>query len=348
MKSSIFVFFKKFLTCLTFVTMILLSNFVSASPANYNAQHIVIMEVNSAISPGAITYLESGFARLNKLDRPLAIIKLDTPGGLLSITHKIMKLITTAKAPVVIWITPEGALAGSAGAIISSSAHFLYMTPGTSIGAATPIIAHSGEDIQTDSKKKIVNSLVSQVKSLSKLRNRKSSGFEEMITKAKSFTAKESLKAGFIDGVTQNLEEVIAALNGKKFSLQGKEFTLQVNSSVKQINFNKGLGQKLIDILTHPSVSYFFLILGLLLLYWELLTPGGVVAGSIGSIFVLLAAISMYMIPINWGGLALIILATFLFVLELFITSYGILTIGGLTSLIVGSLYLYRTEEAYI
>jgi membrane-bound serine protease (ClpP class) len=314
----------------------------AASP--FEVQEISYLTINSAITPATLDYLQHQFTKIP--ENSLAVIKINTPGGLVTTTKDIISLLGNQTFPVAIWITPEGASASSAGAIIAAAAHFIFMTPGTNMGAATPV--GLGEDIKDDSRKKALSDLMALVRSLSQSRGRPAQPFEEMIKNAASYTDKESLKLKIIDGVVSNEEQLLAALDGKKFVHQGKQRVLQIKKMAIAKSYEPSTGQKILEVLADPSTAYFLFLIGVALIYFEFQAPGGFIAGSVGLGFILLAAISFQVLPLNWGAFGLIFLGVVLFVLEVFITSYGVLTLFGLISFIMGSLFLFQGETGFI
>lgn len=309
-------------------------------------KNIFEMEIESSINPATLNYLDNGFKEAHTLPYDLILIKLSTPGGLVTTTKSILTLIGRSQIPIAIWITPEGASATSAGAIISSSAHLLFMSEGTNIGAATPV--ELGKDIESkDLRKKAINDLVSLVDGLATARHRNSSLFIEMVDKGASFSAVKAKESNLIDGIASTYKELTDQLKNKQIHLQGKKITLD-SADPKVTKFNMDFGQKLLDILANPQLAYICFILGMALLYFEMQAPGGFIAGSVGAILLVFAAISFQVLPLNWGAMGLILLSFVFFTLEVWITSYGLLSLAGLSSLIAGSLFLFRTDETFI
>lgn len=313
----------------------------------YEVKQISILEVNSSINPATFNYLKTNLNKLDANKGDLAILKLDTPGGLVSTTKDIITLVGKLKVPFVVWVTPEGASATSAGAIIASSAHLLVMSEGTNIGAATPV--GMGKDIEkSDGKAKAINDLVALVTSLSKARGRNPERFSDMITKASSFDSQTALKDKIINGIVNTQADLISFINGKTVKVLGTDLTINVNSNAEIKVSDMDPGQKILDILANPMTAYILFVIGAALLYFEFQAPGGFVAGAIGAVCLILAAIGFQVLPLNFGALGLIILSFVLFIIEIYITSYGILTLGGIASLVFGSLFLFRTENAYL
>lgn len=316
--------------------------------SSYPVNSILELSINSSINPATLNYLNAGLAKIKQDKIDMLLIKLNTPGGLVSTTKDILTKIGDIDIPTAIWITPEGASATSAGAIIASGAHLLFMSPGTNIGAATPITM--GKDIEEkDLRAKAINDLVALVKGLGEARNRNGKIFGEMIEKASSFSAQDALKNNLINGIISNEKELLDKINGQVIEIKGKsvQLNLQMNNT-EVVKLEMDLGQKILDIFANPSMAYILFIIGAALFYLEFQAPGGYVAGSVGAICLLLAGIGFQVLPLNWGALSLIILAFILFILEMYITTYGMVSIAAIASLIVGSLFLFRTDDAYM
>ena len=309
-------------------------------------EKVKILNINSTINPATLNYLENEIKLAEKADT-LFIIKINTPGGLVTTTKDILTLIGKSKNPIAVWVTPEGASATSAGAIIASSSHFLFMNDGTNIGAATPI--GLGEDIkESDARNKAIKDLVALVRSLSELRGRSADDFALMIEKAASYSSSEAAKKNIINGIATSLHQIQTSIEGKEIPILGEKriITFSPLLDVKEVEMD--LGQTLLDIFAHPTTAYMLFILGAALLYFELQAPGGYIAGSIGALCIVLSAIGFQVLPLNIGAFALVATGIALLVLELFITSYGALSIGGIISLLTGSLFLFRTKDSFL
>lgn len=323
----------------------LTSNFTSIEEHQVNK--MLRLDIKSSINPATLDYLTAGFNKSVQENYGAILIVMNTPGGLVSTTKKILNLIGSSQIPVIIWISPEGSSATSAGAIISSGAHLLYMSEGTNIGAATPV--QIGKDVEeSDLRRKSINDLVALVTSLSKSRKRNADGFKEMIEKASSFDSQTALKTNLIDGIVNTELELRETIDGKIAHVLGKDKRLAVPINVVIEKFEMDLGQKLLDIFANPSLAYILFLIGAALIYFELQAPGGFIAGAIGVVFLTLAGIGFQVLPLNFGGLGLILLSFVLFILEIYVTSYGILSIAGLTSMVAGSLFLFRTNDSYL
>ncbi len=319
---------------------------VFSSEAKREVKKIITLDVNSAITPATLNFIGSALNRAKNEKDSLLLIRMNTPGGLVTSTKSILSLFGDSDIPVVVWVTPSGASATSAGAIIASGAHLLFMSEGTNIGAATPV--DLGKDIPSkDLKQKAVNDLVALVQSLAEVHKRNSVLFGEMVEKASSFKAKEAFEKKLTNGIANTELELITALNGKNVVIKGQTIPLKVNAP-QIINLKMDWGQALLNLLADPNLAYIFFLIGAALLYFELQAPHGFISGSIGIICLLISGIGLQVLPFNWGALGLITFAFALFLLEIYITSYGVLTMIALASLLTGSLFLFRTENAYM
>lgn len=310
-------------------------------------RRVQVLEVEATINPAVANYIQTELSLADKHPGTLFVIKLNTPGGLVSTTKDILAMFGRAQTPVVVWVTPEGASATSAGAIIASGAHLILMSPGTNIGAATPVAL--GEDLkESDGRSKAINDLTALVKALSQSRGRNPQAFAQMIEKSASFSAGEALKQGIVDGIISHLDEARVLLADKVVLIQGKKHLLKFAPIVEVLERPMDAGQRLLNVLAHPSTAYILFVLGALLLYFEFQAPGGYVAGAIGVLCLLTAGIAFQVLPLNFGAIALLAAGVGLLVLEVFITSYGLLALAGLACLVAGSLFLYRHEDGWM
>lgn len=311
----------------------------------YQVNEVRILSIKSAITPATYDYLDGHIGKAS--ENRITIIKMNTPGGLVSTTKDIISLFARGNHPVVVWVTPEGASAASAGSIIASGAHFIFMAPGTNMGAATPV--GLGEDIKEgDGRKKALNDLTATVRSLSEIRGRPSGPFEAMIVDAKSFTDREALNLKIIDGIAITELALLETLNGKKWVTQKSTKTLSIPGNVVIKEIEPSFGQKILEVLTNPSTAYFLFLLGAALMYFELHAPGGYIAGSVGATFLVLAAIAFQILPLDWGAFGLMLVGVVCLVLEAYVTSYGLLGLAGIVAFALGSLFLFHGEEGFI
>lgn len=316
----------------------------AVATAALEIKELGFLSVNSAITPATFDYLKYNFEKIP--EDTLIILKLNTPGGLVSTTKDIITMAARKKRPMVVWITPEGASATSAGAIIASAAHFIFMSPGTNLGAATPV--GLGDDIkESDGRKKAMNDLKALVRSLNISRGRPSEPFEKMITDAESYSSREALQLGIIDGVISNQEELLSILNGKTIKIEGVETKLVVKSPLSKI-YEPTAGQKILEVIANPSTAYILFLIAIALIYFELQAPGGYIAGTVGVCLLILSGIAFQVLPLDWGAMGLIVTGIFLLVLEIYVVSYGLLALAGVVAFVMGSLFLFHGEAGFI
>lgn len=333
-------------TIITFFTLsspVLADASQADSPVLY-IKHLYQMKIDATINPATLSHLQAVIKEAKLKPQSAIAVTINTPGGLVSVTKDMITAIGESNLPFIAIVGPEGASATSAGAILSAASHILLMYPGTNIGAATPINISS--DMPKDGREKAINDLMALVSSLRQAREKKDIHFKEMVNSAKSFSAKDALEKSITDGIISGDDELIAFLDKKEIILNGKKTIIQV-TNLKTIVIEMDLGQKVLNFLASPELAYLLFLLGAALIYFELQAPGGFVAGGLGAISLILAGISFQVIPLNFGGLGLILLSFALFTLEIYITSFGLLSLAGLAALVAGSLFLFRTNDAY-
>ena len=274
--------------------------------SSFIVEKILVLEINSSINPATYNYLQSAYQEAKNKNFSMLLIRLNTPGGLVSTTKKIITLIGASDIPVVVWVGPEGASATSAGAIIASSAHILVMNQGTNIGAATPVQMGS-QDIAKDMRAKAINDLVALIKSLAKTRGRNPEAFATMIEKASSYSADQALAENLIDSITNDYNDLKNVISGRIIQIKGKNKQL-TNKNPRFVPFAMDSGQKL-NIFADPSMAYVLFVVGAALLYLEFQTGGAMIAGALGLICLLLAGIGFQVLPLNAGALILMFLS---------------------------------------
>lgn len=340
----------------SFVTIIalsclLFSNTHSYAQANeFNINKFVVVDIDEAITPVTLNHLQKAHESIENESGSALLIRINTPGGLVSVTQDIMLLIANSKNLVIGWIGPSTASATSAGAIISSSIPTLYMADGTRIGAATPI-SGSSDIKEGDMKNKIINDLVALVKSQADGTGKNPEVYTKMITEATSLTAQEALEMNVHNGIVDKIQGeggLLEVINGKEYLKHHEKYKINVAPNHVVVTFEKTLGQKVMAFFASPDMAYILFLIGAALIYLEFQAPGGFIAGSVGAVLILVAGISFGVLSLNVGALLLIIASFVLFILEIYITSFGILTIAGIASLVIGSLYLFQTEESYL
>ncbi|OQX86981.1 hypothetical protein B6D60_05030 [candidate division KSB1 bacterium 4484_87] len=272
------------------------------------------------------------------------IIQLDTPGGLITATQDIVKKELGANVPVIVFVYPSGSGAVSAGTSITIAAHFAVMAPGTNIGAAHPVGAGK-TDTSDVGVQKATNWWATFNRSVAEKRGRNADWLEKAVRESESITEREALEKNVIDFVAKNIDDLLEKLDGKEAKLDTGSVILHTKNAIVN-EYRANLRFKILDLISNPSTAYILLMLGLLGMYFELSNPGAILPGVLGGISLILAFFAMQQLPINVAGILLIIFGTILFVLELKITSYGVLTIGGIISMLLGSLMLFRSTPS--
>ena len=317
---------------------------VLGDPVHANGRDIHVLEVKGNIVPVVADYISRGISEAEDRGSVACVIELDTPGGLLDSTEKIVKRIMNAKVPVIVYVTPHGAWAASAGTFITVSAHLSAMAPATSIGAAHPVSV--GEQMSEDVQKKATEYSAAWIQSIAEKRGRDPALVEAAVRESKSFTALQAVEAKLVDFVAEDLGSLIKKLDGTKVTLaDGREVTLHTESAEVSRSEMTGI-EKFLHMISHPNIAYILLTLASIGLITEISNPGLIFPGVIGGICLFLAFYSLGVLNAYWAGVLLILLAIGLFVAEIFVSAYGILTTGGIISLVIGSLILFSESEA--
>lgn len=367
---AIMILKKSFLRIFLSVTFIALGALAIFSANAANNQPVTVLNIKGAITPAYSDYLHRGLREAKKNNSQLVLIELDTPGGVLTTTREMAQEIMGSEIPVAVFVTPAGAHAASAGTFLLYAAHIAAMSPGTNTGAATPISMMPGGEQQKDKKDdadgknkdkdseqkkndgtneerlagKAIEDTAAFIRSLAELRKRNAEWAEKAVTEADSLIAKEALEQGVIDYMAADRFELIKQIHGKTVDVSdNKSVTLDVQSAPIMV-YAPDWRTKLLAILTDPNIAYFLLIIGINGLILEFYNPGTMVAGVIGSVCLVLALMSMHVLPINITGLIMVILGLIFLAAEAFIPSFGIMGIGGLIAFIIGSLLLFDAE----
>ncbi|MBF0540835.1 MAG: nodulation protein NfeD [Nitrospirae bacterium] len=325
---------------------IILLFLILAIPAVVFAKNdILVVSVNDMISPVSAEFIQSNIQRANIERFTAIIIKLDTPGGLDSSMRSIIKDINQSLIPVIVYVNPSGAHAASAGVFITMAAHVAAMTPGTNIGAAHPVNSN-GQNLDSTMKEKVTNDMAAFIKSIAIKRGRNEVWGQEAVRNSVSITEKDALTQHVIDIIANNIDDLLTQLNGRVITINDKPITLNTKDA-KIVNVEMGLRYKILGIITNPSVAYILMLLGFYGLYFEFTSPGAIFPGVMGSISIILAFYAFQTLPVNIAGVFLIIIGIILFILEVTIISHGILTIGGIISMMIGSLMLFPDSEPF-
>ncbi len=298
---------------------------------------VVIINVDGTIQPASADYIRSGIEKATQEKAECLIIKLNTPGGLLKSTRVIVTDILQSKIPVIVYVAPSGSQAASAGVFVTIAANIAAMAPGTNIGAAHPVTLQGTQD--SIMMEKATNDAAAFIRTISEKRNRDIQWSEDAVRKSLSITENEALKLHVIDLIANNVEDLLEKIDGKEVETSSGKVVLNTKNA-EIINLGMTFSQILLNILSDPNLVYVLFMLGIYGLFFELYNPGAIFPGVIGVLCLILALYSMHTLPINYAGLALIVFAVILFILEIKIVSHGILTIGGVISLTLGSIML--------
>jgi len=318
--------------------------FIFSSLFASETQIELIQIQGGTINPISADYIISAIDQAEANESQCLIIELDTPGGLIAATQDIVKRMLASKIPLVVFVHPSGSGAVSAGVSITIAAHFAVMTPGTNIGAAHPVGA--GKTDSSDvSVKKATNWWATFNRSIADKRGKNADWIEKAVRESESITETEALEKNVIDFICPDIDSLLILLDGKSTTVDTGEVFLKTKNA-KVVRHQMNLRFKILDIISNPSIAYILLMLGLLGIYFEFSNPGAILPGVLGGIFLIIAFFAMQQLPINVAGILLILLATLLFFLEIKITSYGLLTIGGIISMLLGSLMLFKSTPS--
>jgi membrane-bound serine protease (ClpP class) len=331
-----------------FFGSVLLLGFVlwCTSLATGMGAHVDVHQVEGVINPVVVEYMVQGIERAEREGAMAVVFQLDTPGGLVESTRLIVKALLNANVPTVVYVSPSGARAASAGTFITMAGHVAAMAPGTNIGAAHPV-SGGGKDIEGDMRKKAENDLAAFARSIAEKRGRNVDWAEQAVRESVSITETEAKEEKVIDLIAEDVPDLLAKLDGWKVVLPGGEVVLQTAAATVRYR-HMSWRQRVLAVLSHPQLALMLLSMGSLGLLIELYNPGLIFPGVIGAISLLLAFYSLQTLPINYAGLLLIGLALVMFILEIKVTSFGMLTVGGIVSMFLGSLMLINSPEDYL
>ena len=297
-----------------------------------------VLTIDGAIQPISAQVIVQAIGRAERDKREALVIQLDTPGGLDASMRDIIKRILVSEVPVVVFVAPAGSRAASAGTFIAYAAHVSAMSPGTSIGAATPVNLGGG-GMDSTMAHKVRNDAVSYIRSLAAQRGRNADWAEKAVREGGSLPEDEALKLHVVDYVARNLDELSKKMDGRQVTVAGLTRTLHTNDAVRH-EVASSWRQKLLGRILDPNIAYILFILGFYGLIFELSNPGAILPGIVGGICILLAFLAFQALPVNLTGVFLILFAMLLFLVDVKVQSHGLLSLGGVVSLVLGSLIL--------
>lgn len=319
---------------------------MAAEPASPT---IRVVRVADVINPVVADFITAQVKAANEADERAFLLELDTPGGLDTAMRTIIQAILASRVPVIVYVYPSGGRAASAGALITLAADFAVMAPGTNLGAAHPVaIAPGGDGDKNETMMtKVVNDAVAYARSIAQQRGRNVEWAERIVRESISTSASEALELKVIDLVAVDEAALLEGLDGRRYLREGRALTLETAGTVL-LYAEMSWRQRILTVLSNPNVAYLLLMLGILGIFFEISQPGVILPGAIGAIALLLAFYAFQALPVNYAGVLLILLAIVLFVLEIKVASYGMLTVGGIIALALGSLMLIESSEPYM
>lgn len=310
------------------------------------AGDIVVASYEGVINPVAAEYLHDALDFAHSSGAQALILKLDTPGGLDTSMRLMIKEMTGSPLPVIVFVAPSGGRAASAGVFITMAAHVAAMAPGTNIGAAHPV-AMGGGEMDSTMKEKVENDAAAYIKSIAEQHGRNVAWAEDAVRKSVSATEQEALKLKIIDMVAENIPALLQQLNGRKIVLSTGSITFS-SEAVTLREFPMGTRLELLKALSDPNIAYLLMSIGTIGIMAELYSPGAILPGIIGAISLILAFYSLQSLPVNYAGALLVILGVVFLLLEISVTSYGVLALGGLAAMTLGGLLLIKSDAPFM
>jgi len=320
------------------------SEVVSSEVSSLNTVYVI--EVNGVINPASSGFVVSSIENAQRKGAECIVIQLDTPGGLMESTRPIVKAILASNVPVVTYVAPSGSRAASAGVFIALASHIVAMAPSTNIGAAHPVGLGGGE-ASKEMTEKVVNDAVAYVKGLARKHARNEKWAEDAVRKSVSVTDSEAVKLHVADFICASIPELLEKIDGMNVEVLSGTKTLRTKGNeVKILRMN--LRYRILNVVSDPNIAYILLILGIYGIFFELSNPGAILPGVLGGIFILMSLYALQTLPVNYAGFLLIILGIILFIAEIKITSYGMLAVGGVVSMTLGSLMLIESPQPFM
>jgi len=314
-------------------------------PAPAGERVVYVIRADGAVTASMVGSLTDAIRRADQDNAEALIIELDTPGGLVTSMRDIIKEMLAAKRPIVVYVWPNGAHAGSAGAFITLAAHVAAMAPVTNIGASTPV-SMTGEMTKA-MERKVVNDAAAFMRTIAQQRGRNVKVAEDWVREGTAKTAREALDNKVIDLIANDLSDLLAKLDGRSVTTTAGAFTLRTKGARAQ-RLEPSFRDQILKVISDPNVAFILLLLGAAGLYFEFSTPGAILPGVVGAISLILAFYALQFLPVNYVGLLLILLGVILFIAEIKIVSHGILTIGGIIAMILGGMMLIDSPGPFL
>jgi membrane-bound serine protease (ClpP class) len=310
----------------------------AGDPARGQTSSIIAVTVDGVITPVMADHIREALDRAERRGHQALLVQLDTPGGLDTSMRDIIQSFLNARVPVIVYVSPQGARAASAGALITLASHVAVMAPGTSIGAATPIGGEGGEDLA----QKIIEDAASYAESIAEERGRDVDFAIAAVREGKSIAANEALGTGVIDAIARDRAELLAELDGRPVELTPESTVTLRTLGTEIVEVELGFARSVLQWLADPNIAFLFISIGTLAIIYELANPGIGAGGITGVILLVLAFTALSVLPVNAAGVILLVLAAVLFVAELFVPGIGVFAAGGTIALVLGGLFLFR------
>lgn len=316
-------------------------------PILLTASEILKIDIDGDINPMSAKFIIDNIERAEEGDYEALLICMDTPGGLLSATQDIVKSILEADVPVIMYITPSSAGAVSAGVFITMACHIAAMNEGTNIGAAHPLGIGGQQDTSKVMGEKVENYTATWARGIAEKRGRNADWAEQAVRKSVSVTEKEALKLDVIDLIAPSQDSLLAAIDGRQVELAGGKTKILDTKEAIVVQQEMNWRHRILYRISNPTVAYILLMLGIYGIFFELSNPGSIIPGVVGGIFLILAFMALQTLPVRTAGVALLLFAVVLFILEVKVTSFGILTIGGIVAMFLGSIMLFEETPGF-
>ncbi len=328
------------------IPLLLLATICLQAPAAFGTV-IHKIEISSAITPLTAEFVARAVEDATAAEVECLVIQMDTPGGLMKSMRTVIKTIMASSVPVVVYVAPGGAQCASAGVFITMSAHIAAMAPGTNIGAAHPVTIGQQADTSEVMLEKVTNDAVAYLRSIAEKRGRNADWAEAAVRESVSITEREALELNVIDLVCVSLDSLLADIDGREVdTVYGKRElnTTGATVDVREMDWR----MRLLEVITDPNIAYILLLIGIYGIFFELYNPGVILPGVVGVICLILGFYALQMLPVNYAGLGLILFGVILFIAEIKITSYGLLSVSGVISLLMGSIMLIDSTEEFM